>query len=79
MSSAPVNLPFGMGDGPAKVTLVTKQSPVWFAAKCRRRECPLARSPFECPLQKPCAEVSPADWETVSTYEVEEEDNGQSS
>ena len=74
MSSAPVNLPFGMGDGPAKVTLVTKQSPVWFAAKCRRRECPLGGSPFDCPFfQKPCSEIRTEDWETVSTYEVEEE------
>ena len=78
MSSSPVNLFFGMGDGPAKVTLVTMQSPVWFAAKCRRRECPLEGSPFECPFQKPCSEIRTDDWDAVSTYEVEE-DNGQSS
>ena len=74
--SAPVNLFFDMGEGPAKVTLLSMQSPYWFAAKCRRRECLLERTPFECPFQKPCAEIRTDDWETVSTYEVEEEDNG---
>ena len=76
---APVNLFFDMGEGATKVTLVSMQTPYWFAAKCRRKECPLAGSPFECPFQKPCADIRPDDWETVSTYEVEEEDNGQSS
>ena len=71
---APVNLFFGTGEGPAKFTLLSMQSPYWFAAKCRRKECPLAGSPFECPFQKPCADIRPDDWETVSTYE--EEDNG---
>ena len=71
---APVNLFFDMGEGPAKFTLLSMQSPYWFAAKCRRKECPLAGSPFECPFQKPCADIRPDDWETVSTYE--EEDNG---
>ena len=50
MSSAPVNLFWDMGEGAAKVTLVSMQTPYWFAAKCRRRECPLEGSPFECPL-----------------------------
>ena len=75
MSSAPVNLFWGMGEGPAKFTLTSMNSPYWFAAKCRRRECPLAGSPFECPFQKPCAEIRTEDWETVSTYE--EESDGQ--
>ena len=78
MSYAPINLFWDMGEGAAKVTLVSMQTPYWFAAKCRRRECPLEGSPFECPFQKPCAEIRTEDWETVSTY-VEEEDNGQSS
>ena len=76
--AAPVNLFFDMGEGPVKVTLLSMQSPYWFAAKCRRHECPLERTPFECPFQKPCTEIRTEDWETVSTYEVEE-DNGQSS
>ena len=77
--AAPVNLFFDMGEGPAKFTLLSMQSPYWFAAKCRRRECPLERTPFECPFQKPCAEIRTDDWETVSTYEVEEEDHGDNS
>lgn len=75
--SAPVNLFYGMGDFPAKFVLASAKSEYWFAAKCRRRECPLERTPFECPFfQKPCSEIRTDDWETVSTYEVEEEDNG---
>ena len=80
MSSAPVNLPWGFAEMPAKVTLVCRQGPDWLAAKCRRRECPLEHAPFECPFfQKPCSEIRADDWETVSTYEVEEEDDGQNS
>ncbi len=74
--AAPVNLFFDMGEGPAKFTLLSMQSPYWFAAKCRRRECPLERTPFECPFQKPCAEIRTDDWEAVST---EEEDHGDNS
>ena len=77
--AAPVNLFFDMGEGPAKFTLLSMQSPYWFAAKCRRRECPLERTPFECPFQKPCAEIRTDDWETVSVYLEEEESDGQSS
>ena len=77
--AAPVNLFFDMGEGPAKFTLLSMQSPYWFAAKCRRKECPLAGSPFECPFQKPCTDVREEDWNKVSTYEVEEEGNGQNS
>ena len=73
-SAAPVNLFWDMGEGATKVTLVSMQTPYWFAAKCRRRECPLEGSPFECPFQKPCPAVTMADWETVSVYE--EEDHG---
>ena len=40
MSYAPINLFWDMGEGAAKVTLVSMQTPYWFAAKCRRRECP---------------------------------------
>ena len=72
--AAPVNLFWDMGEGATKVTLVSMQTPYWFAAKCRRKECPLAGSPFECPFQKPCVEIRTDDWETVSTYV--EEDNG---
>ena len=78
MSSAPVNLFWDMGEGAAKVTLVSMQTPFWFAAKCRRRECPLEHAPFECPFQKPCTAVQEADWDAISVQE-EEEDNGQSS
>ena len=75
-----VNLPWGFAEMPAKFTLVSTQSPYWFAAKCRRKECPLGGSPFDCPFfQKPCSEIRTDDWETVSTYEVEEEDHGDNS
>lgn len=78
MSSAPVNLPWGFAEMPAKVTLVCRQGPDWLAAKCRRLECPLVKAPFDCPFAKPCREVKCADWETVSVY-LEEEEDGQSS
>ena len=77
--AAPVNLFWGMGEGPAKFTLTSMNSPYWFAAKCRRKECPLSGSPFECPFQKPCTDVREEDWDKVSTYEVEEEDHGDNS
>ena len=76
--AAPVNLFFDMGEGPAKFTLLSMQSPYWFAAKCRRRECPLERTPFECPFSKPCRDVKSGDWETVSVY-LEEDDHGDNS
>ena len=77
MSSAPVNLFWDMGEGATKFTLVSMQTEFWFAAKCRRHECPLEGSPFECPFQKPCAEIRTEDWETVSA--CEEEDHGDNS
>ena len=73
-----VNIPWGLGEAPAKVTLVSLQGPFWLAAKCRRKECPLEHAPFECPFQKSCADVRPDDWESVSAY-IEEEDDGQNS
>ena len=75
MSYAPVNLFWDMGEGATKVTLVSMQTPYWFAAKCRRKECPLAGSPFECPFQKPCTSVQEEDWDAISVQE-EEEDHG---
>jgi hypothetical protein len=76
--SAPVNLPWGFEELPAKVTLVSRQGPEWLAAKCRRKECPLEHAPFECPFSKSCANVWAADWESVSAY-IEEDEDGQSS
>lgn len=75
---APVNLQWP-DEYPTKITLVSMQGPFWLAAKCRRKECPIEHAPFECPFQKPCAEVQPGDWDRVSSYDVEEEDNGQNS
>lgn len=79
MSTVPVNLPWGFAEMPAKVTLVSRQGPEWLAAKCRMKDCPLEKAPFECPFQKPCTSVWSADWEEVSEYIEEEEDHGQSS
>lgn len=78
MSCAPVNLPWGFAETPAKVTLVSRQGPDWLAAKCRRNECPLEKAPFECPFSKPCRDVRGADWEEHSVY-IEEEDHGDNS
>ena len=75
MSSVPVNLPWGFAETPAKVTLVSRQGSEWLAAKCRMKECPLEKAPFECPFQKPCTSVWSADWEEFSEY-IEEEDHG---
>ncbi len=76
--SAPVNLFYGMGDFPTKFVLASAKSEYWFAAKCRRRECPLDHTPFDCPFfQKPCPEVSPADWASICISE--EEDHGDNS
>ena len=77
--AAPVNLPWGFAEMPAKVTLVSRQGPDWLAAKCRRRECPLEKAPFECPFSKPCRDVKSGDWETVSVYLEEEEEDGNDS
>ena len=75
--SAPVNLFYGMGDFPAKFVLASAKSEYWFAAKCRRKECPLSGSPFECPFQKPCAEIRTEDWGSICISE--EEDHGDNS
>ena len=73
-----VNLPWGFSEMPAKVTLVSRQGPDWLAVKCRRKECPLEKAPFECPFSKPCRDVKSGDWESVSVY-LEEEDDGNDS
>lgn len=73
-----VNLPWGFAEMPAKVTLVSRQGPDWLAAKCRAKDCPLEKAPFECPFQIPCTSVQSADWEDVSVY-LEEEDHGDNS
>ena len=71
-----VNLPWGLAEMPAKVTLVSRQGPDWLAAKCRHKECPRDGAPFECPFCKPCPAVTAGDWESVSTYLDEEESDG---
>jgi hypothetical protein len=38
------------------------------------KDCPLGSSPFECPFDKPCAEVREDDWDAVA--QQEEEDHG---
>lgn len=76
MSSVPVNLFYGMDDFPAKFVLASAKSEYWFAAKCRRHECPLEASPFECPFSKPCGEVKAGDWGSICIQDSEEEDHG---